>query len=173
MRKLLLAAAAAGVLQGCASSGGGGAPPQNPGGGTVMAIEHTFTGVTSKTFTAPADDVHWAARKALGRMDITVTAETATPEGWKISASATQREIEIDLEHLTPSVTRMRVVADQGALFFKDVATATEVIVQTAGMLDDMKAAQQAAPPKTTAKPKTKAKAKPKPKTQDKPKETI
>lgn len=168
MRKLLLAAAAAVVLQGCASAKVDG-PPPNTAGASVMAIEHTLTGITYKTFTAPADDVHWAARKALGRMDMTVTEETATPGGWRIAASATQREIEIDLEHLTPSTTRMRVVADQGALFFKDVATATEIVVQTAGALEEMKTAQQAPPPKTKAKAKSKAKTKTKstPKTTD------
>ena len=171
MQKLLLAAAVAALLEGCASPGA--APPANTNGGTVLAIEHSFTGITYKTFTAPADDVHWAARKALGRMQMTVTEETATPDGWKIAAAATQREIQIDLEHVTAGATRMRVVADPGG-FFKDVATATEIVVQTADALEEMKTAQQAPPPpQAKAKPRVKSKSKPKPPAPDKPKDTI
>jgi len=38
-------------------------------------------------------------------------------------------------------VTRMRVVANQGAIFFKDSATATEIVLQTAQTLQDDAAA--------------------------------
>ena len=41
------------------------------------------------------------------------------------------------LERLTPQATRMRVVANEGALFFKDSSTATEIILQTAQTLEN------------------------------------
>ena len=47
-----------------------------------------------------------------------------------IRAKAANRAIEVEFESLTPKTTRMRVVADSES-FFKDSATATEIILQT------------------------------------------
>ncbi len=53
-----------------------------------------------------------------------------------LKAKAYDRIIEIELEVLTPQAARMRVVANQGKFFFKDAATAIEIINQTAETLD-------------------------------------
>jgi hypothetical protein len=153
MRKLCLWALATYLLSGCAAAGLSVAGA-SAGVAVGTGVEHTLTGITYKTFTASADDLHWAARKALGRMEMTVIAEQATQQGWTISATATEREIEVELEHLTPNTTRMRVVANKGNLFFKDAATATEIVLQTADMLDEMRAAEQAPALKPKPKPR-------------------
>jgi len=61
-----------------------------------------------------------------------VKTDAKTETGWEVSATATDRVIEIELERLTDRTTRMRVVADKGEILFKDTATATEIILQTA-----------------------------------------
>jgi hypothetical protein len=66
-----------------------------------------------------------------------IRADTATSSGWKLTASAEGRTIDIQLERLTPKATRMRVVADEGGLFSKDSATATEIILQKAQSLQN------------------------------------
>jgi hypothetical protein len=123
-------------LQGCAAAGlavmGAGA-----GVGLGTGVEHTLNGVNYKTFAIPIDNVHLAARATLQRLGMPITTDARTPTGYTLTASATDRTIDIQLERLTPQTTRMRVVANEGALFFKDSSTATEIILQTAQSLQD------------------------------------
>src|SRR5712692_9906472 len=123
-------------LQGCAAAGlavmGAGA-----GVGLGTGVEHTLNGVNYKTFADPLDNVHLAVRGTLARLGMPITADTKTPAGYSLTASAADRTIDIELERLTPQTTRMRVVANEGALFFKDSATATEIILQTAQSLQN------------------------------------
>ena len=124
------------LLQGCAAAGlavvGAGA-----GVGMGTGVEHELNGVAYKTFATPVDAVHHATRATLARLAMPITADARTQEGWKVSASAADRTIDIELERLTPRTTRMRVVANKGDLFFKDSATSTEIILQTAQTLQD------------------------------------
>jgi hypothetical protein len=124
------------LLQGCAAAGlavvGAGT-----GVGMGTGVEHQLNGVGYKTFATPIDSVHHATRATLARLEMPITADTRTNEGWKVSASAAERTIDIELERLTPRTTRMRVVADKGGLFGKDSATSTEIILQTAQTLQD------------------------------------
>jgi len=66
----------------------------------------------------------------LERMDIPVNGGQDTQDGRTILAKAADREIEIELDKLTPRTTRMRVVAKRNFLI-RDRATATEIILQT------------------------------------------
>ncbi len=95
-------------------------------------VNHTLSGVAYKTFITPVDELHFAILKTLGRMDMEVSEDKETASGFEILALARDRKIEIELEALTPKTTRMRVVANKGDIFFKDAATATEIIIQTA-----------------------------------------
>jgi hypothetical protein len=52
-----------------------------------------------------------------------------------ITAKAADREIEIELEALTPNTTRMLVVAKKESGILRDSATATEIILQTEKMV--------------------------------------
>ena len=100
-------------------------------------VEHELNGVGYKTFATPIDAVHHATRATLTRLGMPITADARTQEGWSLTATAADRTIDIELERLTPRTTRMRVVANKGGLFFKDSATSTEIILQTAQTLQD------------------------------------
>ncbi|HYE87985.1 MAG TPA: hypothetical protein VEA16_16590, partial [Vicinamibacterales bacterium] len=71
-------------------------------------------------------------------------------------ALAEARTIEIELERLSPEATRMRVTAIQDIPILRDSATATEIILQTAGMIDERReraiAQKQAASKSATGK---------------------
>jgi hypothetical protein len=67
-------------------------------------------------------------------MGITVEATSKIDQGKAIRAVSNDREIEIELEMVSPKTTRIRTVAKQG-VFFKDRATATEIIIQTEKVL--------------------------------------
>lgn len=69
-------------------------------------------------------------------MAMKVVKDGKDENGWRIEATASERRIEIELERLTRRATRMRVVVNQGTLFFKDAATGTEIIINTAEVLE-------------------------------------
>lgn len=106
-------------------------------------VNHALNGISYKTFTAPVRQVRAATLKSLSRMEMKVTSDAKSDAGWRIEAAAAERTIEIDLEVLTPATTRMRVVTNNGGLFFKDSATSTEIILQTAQRLEGVTAAQR------------------------------
>lgn len=107
---------------------------------------------TYKTFPASEEGLRAATLKTLKRMDIKVTEDEATESGRSIVGVAGTRKIEIELDRMTTRTSRMRVVAKQG-LFFRDRATAEEIIVQTEWTLDNetRKAILTAAAPKQGA----------------------
>ena len=123
-------------LQGCAGAGLA-VMGATAGVGMSTGVEHTLNGVVYKTFTAPLSNVRIAALKTLDQMDMPVKTDTKAEAGWELSATAADRAIEIELEQLTDRTTRMRVVADKGEIFFKDTSTATEIILQTAQILQE------------------------------------
>ncbi len=100
-------------------------------------VEYTMNGIAYKTYAAPVNNVRFATLKALDEMAIPVVADQKTQTGWQINATAADRTIDIELESLTRKTTRMRVVADEGQIFFKDKSTETEIVIQTAQMLDN------------------------------------
>ena len=130
---LLLLAAPAG--SGCAAIGltlfGVGA-----GVGTGTGVSYTLDSIAYKTFTVSEEGLRAATLKTLTRMDIKVKENQPSESGRKIVAQAGDREIEIELDRLTTKTSRMRVNAKQG-MFFKDRATAAEIIIQTERTLDD------------------------------------
>jgi hypothetical protein len=130
-----LAALALG-LQGCVAAGLAVAEA-GAGIGIGAGIDHTMNGIVYKTFTASTNELRFAALDALDRMGMTVTSDVASEAGWQLTATATDRIIEIELQKLTVRATRMRIVANEGIVFFKDTSTATEIILQTAQALQD------------------------------------
>ena len=77
---------------------------------------------------------------ALQRMSIKVSSSSKVEGSEVIKATANNREIEIELEPLTLTTTRMRVTAKNG--LFYDSATATEIILHTEKVLDRAVAAK-------------------------------
>ncbi|HEX3096772.1 MAG TPA: DUF3568 family protein [Usitatibacter sp.] len=125
--------AVAAALAACGLGAGGCAPVMLTALGVGMATEvsHTLGGMVYKTFTAPQAQVKRASIGALNRMQIKVL--TAKREGTTetIRAHAADRDIEIELEALTPATTRMLVTAKKDGGILRDGATATEIILQT------------------------------------------
>jgi hypothetical protein len=123
------------ATQGCAAIGltlfGAGA---GVAGGT--GVSYTLDSIAYKTFTASLGSLEGATLKTLRRMDIEVRVNSPTESGKKLVAVAGDRTIEIELDKLTSKTSRMRVNAKQG-WFFKDRATATEIVVQTDRTLDN------------------------------------
>ena len=103
-------------------------------GGT--GVNYTLDSVAYKTFAASEPDLRAATLKTLKRMAMDVTAKQTTDTGTEITATAGDRTVEIELDRITPKTSRMRVVVKKGWIF-RDRATAGELIVQTARILDD------------------------------------
>ena len=95
-------------------------------------VNHSLSGIAYKTFNNSVLELRAGTLRTLEDMDMTVTEDSETEDGWEIKATAAKREIDIELERLTKRATRMRVVANEGEIFFKDAATATEIIIMTA-----------------------------------------
>jgi len=74
--------------------------------------------IAYKTFTAPLDAVAEATRTTLHSMEFPIRWESRNTSGLDFMAKAGNLsetlEIEIDLERLSPQVTRMRIVANRG-----------------------------------------------------------
>lgn len=96
--------------------------------GGSRAVSHTLDGVSYRTFTAPLSRVKDASMTALNRMGIQSAGSEQSDHGETITAKATERDIEIKLESLTPKTTRMRVAAKNGLM--RDTATSAEIVAQ-------------------------------------------
>jgi hypothetical protein len=101
---------------------------------TGTSVSYTLDGIAYRTFTASLPQVEGATRTALNRMGIKIEATAKTEQGKALRAITNDREIDIELEMISPKTTRIRTVAKQG-FFFKDRATATEIIMQTERVL--------------------------------------
>jgi hypothetical protein len=100
---------------------------------------YTLDGIAYRTFTAPLDNVRRATLASFKRMDIKLQKDDVTDAGRELVALAGDRTVYVELERLTPRTTRIRVTAKQG-WFFRDRATAGEIIGQTEQSLDDLPA---------------------------------
>ena len=130
---ILIPVGAAFFLNGCAALG---LSLLSSGAGIVagQSVAYTLDGFAYRTFTATLPEVESATRTALDRMGIRVDATARIDQGKAIRALSFDREIEIELEMVSSNATRIRTVAKQG-VFFKDRATATEIILQTEKVL--------------------------------------
>ena len=114
------------------------------GAGTAAGAgtQYTLDSIAYRTFTAPINDLRRATLVTFKRMDIAMKSDDVTEEGRQIVGQAGDRAIDIELQRLTSKTTRMRVTAKQG-WFFRDRATAGEIIAQTERSLDDLPAVTQ------------------------------
>lgn len=121
------------ILNGCA---GVGMTLFGVGAGVTAgtSVSYTLDGIAYRTFTASLPQVESATRTALDRMGIKVDSTAKTEQGKAIKATSNDRDIEIELEMVSSKTTRIRTVAKQG-IFFKDRATAGEIIFQTEKVL--------------------------------------
>lgn len=103
------------------------------GVGSAAGVQHTLTGIAYRTFSAPLPKVRSAVMTAFDHMGIKVASKEKIENGERFTARASDRDIEIELEAITPKTTRMRSTAKTG--LFRDAATATEIILQTERVL--------------------------------------
>lgn len=101
------------------------------GVGMATGVSHTLSGMVYKTFSTSQSHVKRGAMTALNRMQIKVLESKRKGSTETIVAKAGDRDIEIELEALTPNTTRMLVTAKKDGGILRDGATATEVILQT------------------------------------------
>ncbi|HET7730803.1 MAG TPA: DUF3568 family protein [Usitatibacter sp.] len=101
------------------------------GVGMATGVSHTLSGMVYKTFTTPQSHVKKATMTAFNRMQIRVVESKRKGSTETIVAKAGDRDIEVELEALTPNTTRMLVTAKKDGGILRDGATATEVILQT------------------------------------------
>ena len=102
---------------------------------TSTSTNYLLDSIAYKTFTIPEQGLRVATLRTLKRMAIEVKENQATEGGRKIVAVASNRTIEIELDRLTARTSRMRVNVKQG-WFFRDRASAAEIIVQTERTLE-------------------------------------
>ena len=101
------------------------------GVGMATGVSHTMSGMVYKTFTAPSSQVKKGTMTAFNRMQVKVVEAKRSGSSETILGRAGDRDIEVELESLTPATTRMKVTAKQNGGLLRDGATATEVILQT------------------------------------------
>ena len=93
-------------------------------------------GVVYRTFTLPLADVRVAVGDTLARMELGVVGDEEDDDGVrKIEARTRQHAIEMRLEPVTRTVTRVRLVVSEG-WFRKDRATASEIVAQLERAVD-------------------------------------
>ena len=113
-------------LQGCVAIG-----LTALGVGMATGVSHTLSGMVYKTFSSPQKHVRQATYSAFNRMQIRVVKAKHDGTTETITAKAGDRDIEVELEALTPATTRMLVTTKKDGGILRDGATATEVILQT------------------------------------------
>lgn len=117
------------LSQGCAAMGvallGGAATTA-----TKAGVSYTLDSKAQKTFTAPVSQVKSSLLAALGEMAFPIASAEKNHDGERIVARVDGREVEVELEPVTPKATKIMVVVHQG-WFWKDRATAEEIIDQT------------------------------------------
>jgi hypothetical protein len=141
-------------LGGCAALGitGGAVAVAAVGAGAGEAFragtEYSLTGTAFRTFTASAETMHEATRSTLSRMAFIVEREEEMSPGRRVVATGIGCTIEIEIEPLSPAVTRIELMVKRGFLK-RDRATASEIITQ-------IELALVAGPEATDASPPTK-----------------
>lgn len=121
----LIVVAASVVLNGCAA-----VALTAAGVGMATAVSHSLGGIVYKTFAAPHAKVKRSTVAALGHMQIRIVEAKQDRNKEIIRARAADREIELEIESLTPNTTRLTVTATKDRVI-RDSATATEIILQT------------------------------------------
>ena len=95
------------------------------GVGMGTGVSHALGGVSLQDVCGTATKVQRATVAALRKMQIKVT-ETKREENKElITARAADRDIDIEIEALTPNTTRITVVAKKDGGLIRDSATAT------------------------------------------------
>ena len=146
VHRLALAGAAALLLGGCQALAITAA-----GIGASTGLTHTASSISSRTFTANQQRVRQATLVALGKMGMKVESSERNASIETLRASVSDRSIEIEVEALNESTTRISTSAQRG-LFTYDAATAREIVAQTELAMAELAQSRKArGPTKTTS----------------------
>ncbi len=146
VRRLALAGGAVLLLGGCQALAITAA-----GIGASSGLSHTANSISSRTFTANEQQVRQATLMALGKMGMKLESSERNASIETLRASVSDRSIEIDVEALNESTTRISTSAQRG-LFTYDGATAREIVAQTELAMTELAQSRRArAPSKTTS----------------------
>lgn len=104
--------------------------------GVSGGVAYTITNVAYKTVSFPLPATDAALRTALRHMDIQEVSRKNIDHGIEIEATTRDLSISISLERITAKTTKISVDAAK-SLLIKDKATATEIIEQTAAILQN------------------------------------
>jgi|GEM_PF-1009410 len=111
------------------------------GAGAGAGLSHQMNGTASRTFSERFDKVDTAIRIASKRMLLQVEEVASMDNGQVTRASVGGLEISLELETLSPNLTRVSVKARKD--FFRvDSATAQEIVVQIERALISMNLAE-------------------------------
>lgn len=109
------------------------------GSAAKAGVEHTMSGATYRTFTAPIADVHSAVLQAFRDLELEVTEDELLEDGrMRVAAEARDRHIGVKLEPVTPALTRLMMYVRKGWIG-RDASTSTELIEQTARTLTEIR----------------------------------
>ncbi|WP_172202392.1 DUF3568 family protein [Niveibacterium sp. COAC-50] len=99
------------------------------GAGAGAGLAHQMNGTASRTFSEPFNKVDAAVRIASKRMYLQVD-EVASMDGGQVTkARVSNLSVSVELEPLSPNLTRVNVVARKDLLRV-DAATAQEIVAQ-------------------------------------------
>ena len=107
------------------------------GGGAYVTTQYFVSRAVNKTLSYDFNRLKEALLAALSKMQIVVDSARPIEDGEEILATADELEIMIELREITPSVTRMSVIAEKDFLR-RDKATAQEIVQQTNKMADKL-----------------------------------
>jgi len=132
LARFIRAGALAFFLSGCAAAPVALLPAAVPAiiAGAGGGITYTFTNIAYRTMTRPPEEIERATLRAMEKMSVRVESLSHSQYDTEIRARTRQLKINITLERMTPTLTRVKVNAKKG-LIFKDKNTAFEIISQT------------------------------------------
>ena len=114
------------VLEGCAA-----AALSIAGLAGGAGLDHTLSGIVTKTYAAHVAGTRLATLQTLKRLGMTIEKNEKQEKGWVIKASAAERKIDIELEPVSNQATRAQVVVSRANfVFIKDSSTSNEIIDQ-------------------------------------------
>lgn len=119
-----------GLLGGCAA-----VAVSLAGAGAGAGLSHQINGQASRTFSEPLTKVDDAARIAARKMLLEVSEVSSTENGQLTKARVSGLDITVELETLSPTLTRVDVIARKN-IFRVDGATAQEIVSQIERALD-------------------------------------
>jgi hypothetical protein len=99
----------------------------------LIARAHTVNGYAYRICAAPLASTLLAVVSTLNAMRIKVASIRRTSQRDVVRAISGERDVEVEVEAVSPTTTQFRTVARQGASY--DSATAIEIIAQTEQML--------------------------------------